>query len=264
MTERPLETGWLPDTPVDDTLLRQFLENQIEVTELFASNPAGRVERTDRMAAGDTGGPIAYFNQAILVQPLSGPSDAVLDEVEAFYAPATADGRGSTLLSIWPTPDLSGRGWSLAGHPAIVARPPGPHPPANAPEVEVVSLGPGETDEYERVMIEGYPMPEAAGLPGGSLIPTAAMDAGLTVRVARVGGEAVATATGYAGHGIVNLCGAATLPAARRKGAWGALVWARVDDAPDLPAVAYTSDYSRPGFLHLGFLVITRFTLWYR
>ena len=29
-----------------------------------------------------------------------------------------------------------------------------------------------------------------------------------------------------------------------------------------LPAVAFTSDYSRPGFLRTGFLPITRFTLW--
>jgi hypothetical protein len=45
---------------------------------------------------------------------------------------------------------------------------------------------------------------------------------------------------------------------------WEALVWARVADAPELPAIAYTSDYSRPGFVRMGFLPITRFTLWYR
>ena len=42
------------------------------------------------------------------------------------------------------------------------------------------------------------------------------------------------------------------------------LTGARVDDHPDLPAVAFTSDYSRPGFERLGFLVVTRFTLWWR
>ena len=65
-------------------------------------------------------------------------------------------------------------------------------------------------------------------------------------------------------------------------GAEGALAWCRgvelpvrphpvqvVDttgagDAPDLPAVAFTSDYSRPGFERMGFLVIMRFTLWWR
>jgi hypothetical protein len=42
------------------------------------------------------------------------------------------------------------------------------------------------------------------------------------------------------------------------------MVWARVDDAPELPAVAYTSDFSRPGFVKMGFLPITRCTFWAR
>jgi hypothetical protein len=54
----------------------------------------------------------------------------------------------------------------------------------------------------------------------------------------------------------------ATLPAARRRGVWHALATARCVNTSDLPAVAFTSDYSRPGFLRMGFLPITRFTLW--
>ena len=72
----------------------------------------------------------------------------------------------------------------------------------------------------------------------------------------------IAAAASHAAHGVVNLCLAATLPAARRRGAWHALVAARCAGTPDLPAVAFTSDYSRPGFLRMGFLPITRFTLW--
>ncbi|HEV8627666.1 MAG TPA: hypothetical protein VG034_24780 [Acidimicrobiia bacterium] len=32
----------------------------------------------------------------------------------------------------------------------------------------------------------------------------------------------------------------------RRRGVWEALVWARVAEDPGLPAVAYTSNFSRP------------------
>ena len=42
----------------------------------------------------------------------------------------------------------------------------------------------------------------------------------------------------------------------------GQLGAARCADTPDLPAVTFTSDNSRPGFLRMGFLPITRFTLW--
>jgi hypothetical protein len=62
----------------------------------------------------------------------------------------------------------------------------------------------------------------------------------------------------------VKLCLAATLADARRRGVWESLVWARIADAPDLPAVAYTSDDSRPGFARMGFLVVQRLTFWLR
>jgi hypothetical protein len=41
-------------------------------------------------------------------------------------------------------------------------------------------------------------------------------------------------------------------------------VWARIASAPDLPAVAFTSDLSRPGFVRMGFLPVTRLALWHR
>ena len=76
------------------------------------------------------------------------------------------------------------------------------------------------------------------------------------------GTRPVAAAASHAAHGVVNLCLAATMPAARRRGVWHALVAARCAATPDLPAVTFTSDYSRPGFVRTGFLPITRFTLW--
>ena len=81
-------------------------------------------------------------------------------------------------------------------------------------------------------------------------------------RIGYLDGTPVVAAASHAAHDVVNLCLAATLPAARCRGAWRALVAARCADTPDLPAVAFTSDYSRPGFLRTGFLPITRFTLW--
>jgi hypothetical protein len=75
-------------------------------------------------------------------------------------------------------------------------------------------------------------------------------------------GNPIAVAASHAAHGVVNLCLAATRSAARRHGAWRTLVAARRAKTPDLPAVAFTSDHSRPGFLRMGFLPITHFTLW--
>ncbi|MGH9036237.1 MAG: hypothetical protein ACRD0O_10775, partial [Acidimicrobiia bacterium] len=156
-------------------------------------------------------------------------------------------------------------GWSLVGHPAFVAR--GPAPTASPPRagVEVrVAAGADDLAVAERVAIDGYPMPEAADGPPGSVLPARLLDTGLVVRLGLCDGEPAAIGNCYVGHGVVNLCLGATLPAARRRGVWEALVWARVNEAPKLPAVAFTSDDSRPGFLRMGFLPITRFTMWAR
>ena len=77
-------------------------------------------------------------------------------------------------------------------------------------------------------------------------------------------GLAVAAGVSYVAHDVVNLAMAATLPSARRRGAWQALVQERLTDGPGLPAVAYTNDLTRPGFLRMGFMPVTRLTLWGR
>lgn len=260
--ERPLETGWLADTPVEDSLLRRFLFNQGHVNQAVATTLGGRVDRTADAILSDSGTSIAYFNQAILTHPVIDTDDHALAEIERFY-----DGidRPATMLSLWPTPDLTVRGWSLVGHPMMVARGAVPHhhEPAAGVDVQVAST-PADFAIAERIAVEGYPMPEAAGFPTGSLFPPALADAGLIVRVGRLDGEPSGVGLCHVDSGLVNLCLGATLPIARRRGIWEALVWARVADAPELPAVAYTSDFSRPGFERMGFLPITRFTMWMR
>jgi len=261
--ERPLEHGWLPDTPVGDTVLRSFAHNQGEVNAAVATAAGGRTQRTDAVLLADSGTPVPYYNQAVLVRPLVGPDDGVLDDVEAFFSGAR---NPATLLSIWPTPDLAARGWMLVGHPAWVLRSPGPVPDAGSrPGVEVsLVTTPEELAAAERVAVEGYPIEQAQGRPVGSVLPPALLGSGVSVRLGRLDGEPVAVGLGHVGCGIQNLCLGATLPAARRKGVWESLVWARVADAPELPAVAYTSDFSRPGFVRMGFVPVLRFTLWLR
>ncbi|HZA75171.1 MAG TPA: hypothetical protein VE623_02145 [Acidimicrobiales bacterium] len=262
VTERPLESGWLPDTPVEDTLLRRFVHNQAEVNAEMAGALGGRADRTDDVFLADAASPVPYFNQAIPARPLAGLDDPVLDVIDRFFE---TGGHPATVLSIWPTRDLSTRGWSLIGHPAVVVRAPGPTSYEPPPGLAVrVATSPEVFAAAERVAVDGYPLHGARDLPMGSVFPPSLADTGLVVRLGLLHGEAVGVGNRFTGHGLVNLCLAATLPAARRRGVWEALVWSRVLDAPDLPAIAYTSDDSRPGFIRMGFLPITRFTLWER
>ena len=133
MTElaRPLETGWLPDTPIGDSLLRRFVANQADLQEHLAGAVGGRSDRTPDVALSDSGVAAAYMNQAVLLRPISDAYDAVLDHVASFYA-----GSVGLLLSPWPTPDLAGRGWQLVGHPMFVVRGPAGEP-ADAPPSDV-------------------------------------------------------------------------------------------------------------------------------
>ncbi len=254
--DRPLETGWLPDTPVDDTILRRFLHNQIEFNEFFAVARSGRVQRTSDVALVETGPVTGFLNPAVLRRPLADVNDPVLDGIEAFYR------HECVLMSLWPTPDLTSRGWRLIGHPTFVARAPGVmQAPSGEAEVRTVTT-PEELRAFEQVVLDGYPLPAPAD--GGPAFASALLDAPVRLRLAYLSGNPVATGASHIAHGVVNLGLAATLPAARRRGAWAALVWRRVSDDPTLPAVAFTSDHSRPGFERMGFLPVTRFTLWGR
>lgn len=260
-TER-LESGWLQDTPVEDSILRRFLFNQAETGESIARAVGGRVVRTSGVSLVDCGAPVPYFNQATMLRPLAGLDDPVLDEVAAFYR----DGSPGLLLSAWPTPELARRGWTLVGHPMFVARgpvAPAIPPPRERPGVSVrVARTADELAVVECIVVEGYPLPEMAGRGPNLIFGTGLVSGPIVHRIGYLDGTPVAAAASHVAHGVVNLCLAATLPAARRRGVWQALVDARCSDAPDLPAMAFTSDDSRPGFVRMGFLPVTRFTLW--
>lgn len=256
-TTRPLETGHLDDTPVQDSLLRRFLHNQADLTALVAEAGGGAVLRRPDLVVGAYDTPVTYQNQAVPLRPLTGLDDELLEEAERGLA-----GTHGVLLSAWPTPDLARRGWQLVGHPTFVVR--GPQPPSQpSPAVRRVTTL-EDLELAERVAVEGYPVPEAQGAPPGFAYPPAILGTDLHVFLGSYEGAVVGAAASHRAHGVLNMCLAATLHAARRRGVWERLAQARLAEAPDLPAVSFTSDYSRAGFEKLGFLPVTRLTLWAR
>lgn len=259
-TQRPLETGWLVDTPVDDSALRRFLHNQADFGDLLAVARGGRTARTADVAMSEVGPVSPLMNMDVLLRPLTGPDDGALDAIAGFHDPRVP----GVVLSAWPTPDLTGRGWELVGHPMFVVRSPHALDPSPLPDgVEVAAVTDVEQlTRYEQVLLEGYPMEPASD--GKPMLASGLVGSAAQLWVASVDGLPVAVAACHVAHGIVNLCGAATLPAARRRGAWRSLVEARLAAGPDLPAAAFTSDDSRPGFVAMGFVPVARFTLWRR
>lgn len=95
-------------------------------------------------------------NPVVLTAPLT-HAEEILGEIGSLLPPRVP----YLLISAWPTPDLRPHGLALLGHPPLMVRFPGPVPASSHPGVEVREvLDAGELAVAERVLVEGYPMPE--------------------------------------------------------------------------------------------------------
>lgn len=260
-----LTTGWEPNVPAGDTVLRRYVLHLAAQLTSAAEAAGGRVDRTDDVLCADSGHPTGFFNAALLLAPPAPDRwDDVLDHIEAFYARA---GTGSVLLwSPWRTPDLAGRGWRLEGHPPLLIRPPGGPVPAAVPTVDVVEVTDRPTfDDWTRTAIAGFPLRELEGRQGARLVDERLVDdPRWRFWVAYDRGAPAAAGTLFTDVGVAQLALATTLPQARGRGAWYALVRERLLAAPHLLTGGVFSDDSRPGIERLDFLAITRFSLWHR
>jgi predicted GNAT family acetyltransferase len=80
--------------------------------------------------------------------------------------------------------------------------------------------------------------------------------------VASVDGRPVAGSMAINSRGLVAVEMVATLPEARGKGFGAAVTATAALSAPDLPSALIASDDGRSVYERLGFLPISRFTLW--
>jgi GNAT superfamily N-acetyltransferase len=260
--EPRLENGWEPDTPPADSLLRQFVFNQAATSVLPVVAMGGRVLRRDHVVAADLGRPAGFANSAVLLQPPTGGGLAgTLGELDRFYR----DGSGEVLLwSAWPTPDLRPSGWRLEGHPPLLVRPVGGELPATELEIEPVRDA-AALRVYEQTAIRGFPMPELAQAPPGSLLDERVLgDERLRFWLGRLGGEPVGTAATTLDSGLNGVALIVTLPEARRRGVGTALTWRAALADPTRPAALLASDLGRGVYERMGFLPLLRFTLWSR
>lgn len=257
-----LTTGWEPDVPVGDTLQRTYLFHWADYCEAYALAGGGRSWWTGAFHAADPGHPTSYFASATLLAPLAGPH--VLDAIEDFYRAETGE---VMLWSAWPLPSaaLAARGWQLVGHPPLMVRAPhAPAPAARTLDVRRVDDTAGLAD-WERVAVEGYPLPEVAGQPVGSLAhPSLLGDQRCAFWVGYDQGRAVSLGTSFTARGITSFAFGVTLPHARRRGHWTAHARARIQAHPDRWLAGVFSDDARPGAERIGFLPVQRLSLYCR
>jgi hypothetical protein len=256
-----LTTGWEPDLPVEDSVLRRYLFGHVAWFETVASAAGGRTARHASWSGTDVGRPAGFFNSATLLQPrLATAAEQTLDAIEEWYG-----SRAFFLWSAWPTPDLRARGWQLVGHPPLLLRPAGGRLPPADPRlrVERVVDAAGLRD-WERVIAYGFPIDDLQGrsrqLVGDQLLD----DPRIGIWVGYEDDQPVTTGTLFTDAGVAQFALAATVPGARRRGYWFTMMRARLQAAGNAPSAAIFSDDSRPGAEDLGFTAILRFTCWHR
>lgn len=265
--EEQLEDGWQPSTPMADTLMRRLVFNLAGEVTSNVAGLGGQVERLDNLIAADLGRPAAFYNCCILTQPLEASTEAqILAFLEAFFDVQGHATGMVVLFSAWPTSDLRRYGWNLMGHAPAHVRPAGGDPPPDPPGVTISQVTtPKELYEWERGAIRGYPFDELAALPPGSFVaPRCLDDSRHRFWIARIDGEVAGVSSAFVEHGLSYVPLVATLPTARGRGVGTALTWRATLADPSLPAALLSSDDGRPVYERMGYLPITRLTLWYR
>ena len=230
-----LTTGWEPEVPATDTLVRRATLVHASWAGAVAEalgRPHGRTERWSGGFVGDRG---ALTNPVVVLRPLGdGEWSDVVREVERTIPPPAP----YFLLSPFPTPDLAGDGLVKLGHPPLMCRFPGGDAPPLRDGVEVREV----TDVAalhvaERVLVDGYPMPELEPLVPGELFGSPILDGPTRVWTAFVDGVPAAVAAAHVGEGAVLVEYVAALASARGRGAGAAATWAATLCRPELPAV---------------------------
>lgn len=255
-----LTTGWEPDVAPADSLVRQAVDAHASWTRALTAAARGTFAEGAGWRGGSGGGASALLNVAVVTSPPHDWADTV-SSISAAYP----EGVTAILISPFPTPDLSPHGFALVGHPPLMFRPTTTSTPTPATALEVrQARSPQELQDAERVLVEGYPMPDLAVLPPGDFYRADVVEGPTRVFVGYDDGEPVASSAAHSAAGVTVVENVAVLAAARGKGAGAALTWAATMAWPDQGAVLLASDDGQPVYERLGYLRIVRWTLWLR
>lgn len=266
-----LADGTGPATPDGDNLLLDFVRGESASYAALATAIGGRVLHDSALglSLSDMGLPTPFGNTAHLTAPVR-DRDAIVGALRAFFG--AAPGGPYLVFSPWPTPDLRDAGFLAVGHPPVMFRPPGPftrsEPASSAATVERSpwrierATDAAQLADFERVLVEAYPVEELQPYRQGSMLHADVLDSAWQFFVAYDGDRAVATAGAFVTDRITMVELVAARPETRRRGIGAAVTAAATLAAPDRPALLISSDLGRGVYEKLGYLPLLRYTLW--
>ena len=253
-----LTTGWEPDVPAEDSLLRAYVLATADRSEAIARAADGSVRADERSSMADAGSPVVFDNVVTLLQPMTAEeARAVVGEALVFFPPD----RPFVVLSAWPLPGAGDLGIELMGHPPFMFRAVAPPPAGWDAGLDLREV----TDEagletFFRTIVEAYPMPEGET----ALTVPAILDTDVRLWVGYEGDRPVGTAGTYLSHGLNDVEWVSVHEADRGKGYGAALTWAATLADPGSPAVLIASDPGQPVYERMGYLRLTRMSMWFR
>ncbi|MBX7433692.1 GNAT family N-acetyltransferase [Mycobacterium sp. Y57] len=253
-----LTTGWEPDLPAGDSLVRQAVLAHVAWADAVARAAGGTVVERPGWSGGFGGTSSPMLNWVLVTEP---PRDwaALIGDIRD-YQPADSP---LLVISPIPTPDLAPMGLSLVGHPPLMWRPTSTITTEPATKLDVrQAVSPTELVDAERVLVEGYPLPELAEDSGLNFYRPELPTETCRVFVAYDGVTPVATSVALSAAGATVVENVAVLPSARGLGAGAAITWAATVAWTDQPAVLIASDDGQPVYERLGFLRLVRWTCW--
>jgi hypothetical protein len=258
--EEGLATGWEPNLAPEDTLVRQAVHLHASWPIAVAKALGRPCRQTDDWAGAFIADRGELANPVVLLRP---PSDlgALVAEVDAIV-PATSP---FFLLSAWQALDFAPYGLVRLGYPPLMLRLPAARDVPTRDGVEVIEVHePGDLAVAERVLVEGFPMPDAQPLSPGDVLHPSILSSATRVWLARVDGQPAAVAVAHLHGGVTLVEYVAALPAARGRGAGAAVTWAATLADPVRPAMLIASDDGRPVYEAMGFFAIERWAAWLR
>jgi hypothetical protein len=262
-TEEHLENGHSPVTPTGDNLLLDYARGEAAAFGEIIDALGGHVEDVAEhgLHLRDSGRPTPFANAALLTRPVADAEvDGVVDAMRDFFG--SRPGGPYMVFSPWPLADLAPYGFAPIGHPPLMLRAPGGAAPL-ADGLHIVRVHDVDTlADFERTLIEAYPITEMQPWERGSFLREGVLDSNWRFFVGYDGDTAVATAAAYVAPTttIVELVSAR--PECRGKGYGAAITAAATLTEPDRPAMLIASDLGRNVYARLGYTPILRYTLW--
>lgn len=253
-----LANGWGSDSPADDTLVRAGVSSLCDRMRHMAEALGRDVVSGDSWVAASLASSGLFSNALVVTRPVADWS-VVADALHGLADP----GVPRLLVSPFPTPDLSGEGLQLVGHPPFMIRPAGPCVGPDVPGLRVERVVAADMlRDFERTLIDAYPVSGMDSSAVPVLFPHAYLDGPSVAYLALLRGKPVAVSAAHVASSVNHVEFIATRADARGLGIGAAITAAATSTDPELPAVLIASDLGRRVYEELGYLAVERWTLW--